>query len=281
MRSAATTRNRQHESHIEATVIDVARQIVFMAIAALLYFGVRAVTKSRTSVAIDHGNDLLAFERRLHLDVEVWLQHQILDSHVLVTAANWVYMFGHWPVIITAFVWLYSRHRDEYRLLRNAMFISGAIGLVIFWRYPVAPPRLTTDLLVDTVAKYSHTYRRLQPPSIEDRYASLPSLHLGWNLLVGLAVARSARHRIVRLLGAISPMVMAAAVVVTANHYIVDVLLGAAVALLGFLVSMHITPLISEAVSGRRLHSLETTSERSPEGVAGETTEWRRTSTSG
>jgi hypothetical protein len=220
-------------------VADPLREVVLLIGAALAYFGVRALTKSDQALAVAHADAVVAFERHLYIQVEGNLQQLIVDNHALVTVANWYYIFGHWPVILASFIWLYAFHRDAYRHLRDAMFISGLIGLVIFWRYPVAPPRLADIGLVDTVTQYSHTYRVLQPPAIEDRFASLPSLHVGWNLLVGITLATMARHRIVRVVAALSPLAMAAAVVLTANHYIVDVLLGGSVALLGLVVSFH------------------------------------------
>ncbi len=223
--------------------IDLARQVLLLAGAASLYFGVRALTVGSTALAVAHADAILALEQRLHIGIEGTLQGLVIGHHPLVTAANWVYIFGHWPVIVATFLWLYTRHRDDYRRLRNAMFVSGAIGLVIFWAYPVAPPRLTPGSgLIDTVTEYSHTYRVLQPPAIEDRYASLPSLHVGWNLLVGFTLAMTVRRRGAVVVAALSPLAMAAAVVLTANHFVVDVVLGATIALFGLAVSMRITP---------------------------------------
>ncbi|MEZ5406614.1 MAG: phosphatase PAP2 family protein [Acidimicrobiales bacterium] len=233
---------RARAATVERGLTGVVRQILLIAGAALAYFGVRALTKSDRTLAIEHAHTLVAFETRLHLHQEGLLQGLIIDHHALVTAANWYYIFGHWPVILASFIWLYACHRDTYTRLRNAMFVSGAIGLVIFWRYPVAPPRLADIGLVDTVTLYSHAYRVLQPPAVEDRFASLPSLHLGWNLLVGIALARTARHRATRTIAALSPLAMAAAVVLTANHYLVDVLAGAAVALVGLVVAVRLEP---------------------------------------
>lgn len=230
---------------IGASTVDVAdllRQVVLLITGALLYFGVRAVTKGEKALAIVHADALFSLERRLHIDWEGALQGRIIDNHMLVSVANWVYIFGHWPVIVVTFAWLYTRHRPQYRHLRNAMFISGAIGLLIFWLYPVAPPRLASTNLVDTVTQYSHTYRVLQPPNIENKYASLPSLHVGWNLLVGITVAMTARRRVLGAIAAVSPVAMAVAVVVTANHFVVDVVIGAALALVGLLASRKITP---------------------------------------
>ncbi|MFV2038637.1 MAG: phosphatase PAP2 family protein, partial [Acidimicrobiales bacterium] len=60
-----------------------------------------------------------------------------------------------------------------------------------------------------------------------------PSLHVGWNLLAGLVLFNSLRGSLLRFLPLISPVMMTMAVVFTANHYVVDVIAGAVVALGG------------------------------------------------
>ncbi|MDJ0768207.1 MAG: phosphatase PAP2 family protein [Ilumatobacter sp.] len=211
----------------------VAAQFGLVGAAILLYFGVRGMTQGDVDEAVAHGHDLLRFESALGLDVEEHLQDAVLAHDALVTAANWVYIWGHWPVIVATLVWLARRHRDHYRLLRDAMFVSGAIGLVVFALYPVAPPRLLGIGMTDTVTELSNSYRVLQPPSLVNRYAALPSLHVGWNLLVGVTVAGVARGRLGRAFAIGGPIAMTAAVVLTANHYVVDAVAGAAVALVG------------------------------------------------
>src|SRR6185312_9767346 len=114
-----------------------------------------------------------------------------------------------------------------YFRLRNAMLISGAIGLVIFTLFPLAPPRLAELGLVDTVTRSSDAYRVLQPTMFTNQYAAMPSLHVGWDLLVGLAILAAARGPLLRAFGAVMPVLMVAAVVLTANHYIVDAIAGA------------------------------------------------------
>jgi hypothetical protein len=144
---------------------------------------------------------------------------------------NWIYIWGHWPVIITTLVWLAVQHGPAYRLTRDTMLLSGAIGLVVFALFPVAPPRLMDIGLVDTVTEYSDAYRVLQPPGFVNQYAALPSLHVGWDLLIGIAIFKCARHVWVRSMGLVLPPLMAVAVVASANHYVVDVLAGVAVVL--------------------------------------------------
>jgi hypothetical protein len=211
----------------------LARQFALVAGAALAYFGVRGLTEGKVGRAEENAAHLLRLERFLGIDVEHGLQHLLFDTDVLITLANWVYIWMHWPVVAITLFWLLFRHRDDYELLRNAMFISGAIGLIIFATFPVAPPRLFGLEYVDTVTEQSHSYRVLQPPALVNKYAAVPSLHFGWNLLVGITWARVGGTWRWRAAGIVMPIAMAWAVVATANHWVLDVFVGGLVALSG------------------------------------------------
>lgn len=234
------------DRHRIAGLLELGRQFVFIAAAVVLYFGVRGRTQGDAEKAVLSGLEVLAFERSLGLDLERWAQGLIIEHAWLVTSANWIYIWGHWPLIAVTLVWLHRADRREFLLIRNAMFISGAIGLVIFATYAVAPPRLVDNDFLDTVTQRSDAYRILQPPSLVNKYAAIPSLHVGWNLLVGIAWYRVARSDLGRVFGIVSPILMAIAVVVTANHYVIDGLLGSALALFGLALSHLITPRIVE-----------------------------------
>jgi membrane-associated phospholipid phosphatase len=211
---------------------------VGVALAIAFYFRVRGLTAAQPDVALDHAHQVLALEARLGIDVEHQLQDVATSRDWLTDAANWVYIWGHWPVIITVMVWLALRHRRHFLRLRNAMMVSGGVGLVVFATYPVAPPRLTALGYVDTVTERSEAYRILQPPAFVNPYAAMPSLHVGWDLLVGIAVASAAGSVLLRWVGRLMPLLMAAAVVLTANHYLVDGVAGAALALAGLAVAV-------------------------------------------
>ncbi len=221
--------------------IELAKQIALVGCAVLFYFGVRGVTEGSVSEAIQHGRDVLALEQRLGIAFEPGLQGRIAGHRTLTTLANWIYIWGHWPVIICTLIWLHERHRYHYLLLRNAMFISGAIGLAIFASYPVAPPRLIDSGFVDTISQFSTSYRVLQPPSLINKYAAIPSLHVGWNLLVGVALWQASQRWHIRIPALASPILMTAAVLLTANHYLLDTIAGATVALIGFAISRRVT----------------------------------------
>jgi membrane-associated phospholipid phosphatase len=217
----------------------VLRQFGAVLLGVFVYFRVRGLTSAKPRVALDHANDVLAFEHRFGLDQEHHFQSLTQgNTDALVDIANWIYIWGHWPVIIVVMVWLAMRHRVIFLRLRNAMFVSGAIGLVIFATYPVAPPRLTMLGYIDTVTQRSEAYRYLQPPAFVNPYAAMPSLHVGWDLLVGIAVATAASSVVLKWIGCLMPVLMALAVVLTANHYIIDGIAGAALALFGLAVAV-------------------------------------------
>lgn len=116
-------------------------------------------------------------------------------------------------------------------MLRNAFLVSGSAGLVVFALFPVAPPRLYDGTFVDTVTEYSRAYRVLQPPALVNQYAALPSFHFGWNLLIGLGIVRCAPWRWLKATGIVAPGLMGLATILTANHYLLDLVVGAAMAL--------------------------------------------------
>lgn len=205
--------------------------LVISAVAA--YFGVRGATEGSAALAVDHAQVIVGWEKALGIYVERAMQEPFAASAQLATLANWVYIWGHWPVIAGTMLWTGVYHRDTFLRLRDAMLVSGILGMVVFVAYPVAPPRLAGLGLTDTVTERSLSYRVLQPPAFVDQYAAMPSLHAGWNLLVGMAIVAAASSVALRVFGFVMPALMAVAVVVTANHFILDVVAGVALVLVG------------------------------------------------
>jgi len=210
--------------------------------AILLYFLVRGLVDARASDAFANAQRIIDLEKRLGIFVEIDLQEKLLRSGAIKTLVNWIYIWMHWPVVIATIIWLVtSRPRERYRIYLNAFLLSAAIGMVIFALYPVAPPRLMPELgLEDTVTLHSHSYRVLQPPGLTNPFAAMPSLHFGWNLLVGIAIVREARHPLARSFGFIMPALMLTAIVLTANHYILDGVVGGVLTTLCLLIAMRI-----------------------------------------
>ena len=220
-------------AHPGAAVRSIGFEVAVVLAGIVTYFGIRGQTAASPEEAVDHAHDIVALERTLALDHEAWLQDLVVPSDAMSTFFNWIYIWGHWPVIVVTLLWLALRHRTVYLRLRNGMLVSGGLGLLVYTTYPVAPPRLAGLGFVDTVTERSQAYRVLQPPAFVNQYAAMPSLHVGWDLLVGLAVLSAATTAWLRAVGRTMPLLMAVATVATANHYLLDVLAGIAFALVG------------------------------------------------
>jgi hypothetical protein len=146
---------------------------------------------------------------------------------------NYVYIYGHLPVIIMVAIWLYTAHRPSYAFFRNAFLLSGLIALIDFSAVPLAPPRYMPEFgFVDTIV-HAKSYYVLQSPKIVNQYAAMPSLHFGWDLLVAVAVGANTGSRWVRRVTYVLPLVTLGGIVLTANHYFLDAVAGAAVAGVG------------------------------------------------
>ena len=210
------------------------REVAIIGLAVFLYFFVRGLMHGQEHRAYANAGRLIDVERTLGFFWEPSLQEWALRFGWLGTLANWMYIWGHWPVIVATLVWLLVKHGDRYPVYRNALLISGSIGLVVFTLFPMAPPRFMVDWgFIDTVTLHSNSYRVMQPPSLVNQYAAMPSLHAGWDLLMGIAIVSHASRRAVRAIGFVLPVLMYLAIVLTANHYFMDGVVGATVALVG------------------------------------------------
>ena len=207
------------------------RQGLLLAGAVAVYFLVRSVTTGRASVAEDNAWFVVELERSLGLFVERDVQAFVLQQDWVVPVFNGIYIYGHWPVIAAVLGWLAWRRRDAFVVYRNVLLVSGLVGMLIVATFPVAPPRLMDLGFVDTVTLRAEAYRVLQPPSLTNQYAAMPSFHVGWDLLVGIALVREGGRTWTRVLGTALPLLMLLTVVVTGNHYLVDAIVGDAIVL--------------------------------------------------
>jgi hypothetical protein len=212
-------------------------EAVILVAAYLSYEGVRRLVASEPQEAFHHATSIIRLEQRMGIFYEPHLQSLVVGHHWLVTLFNWVYVWGYLPVICLAGIYLYLFHRSFYTRYRNAFLLSGAAGLTVFALLPVAPPRMLPEFgFVDTVHVNSAFYRHFHDSGLVNEFAAVPSFHFGWILLVGLALIQTSRRAAVRAFGVLLPLLMLAAIVLTANHYVLDAAVGAAIVLVALVV---------------------------------------------
>lgn len=187
---------------------------------------------------------LLDLERRSGIAVESDLQRSWLGQGLPGAVLTAAYGLLYWPFLASAAVITFWRHRPSFRLLRNAIAISGAIGLVVIVAFPVAPPRLLPGF-DDHMAAAPLIGSLAHPSGIINPYAAMPSFHVGWVLVGALALGPLAP----RWWRMVPPAAMSIAVVTTGNHFVVDVLAGLA---LGSLAWWLASPMQRALVDARR-----------------------------
>lgn len=206
------------------------------AIGYLVYSLTCGAVHQHQALALANAGRIIGFERSIGLLVEHQLQAPVLANGLVLQMFNGIYMWGHLPLVLAVAVWLFAYHRAQYRVIRNAVLISGGLALIVFYLFPLAPPRLVPSLgLVDTAALISPVYDTVEPKIFFNPYAAMPSMHIGWDLLMGIALVWCSTHRSLRWFGALLPLGMLVAIVVTGNHYVVDGFAGALFGLAGLL----------------------------------------------
>ena len=216
------------------------REVALVAVGLLVYFLVRGNVTEREALATRNALAVIDAEKALGIFWEPRLQSWVLDSAFQVRFWNWVYFWAHAPAIVIVGLWLLWRHWPTYQVIRNAFLVSAVIGLVCYYLYPVAPPRLMPGHgFVDTMLLYSTTsYQAQSLKPFVNPYAAMPSLHFGWSFLLGVGVWLVWRDWRGVALGLLLPVSMGLAIVLTANHYILDGVAGFAVCLVGLAIAV-------------------------------------------
>ncbi|MEP6761971.1 MAG: phosphatase PAP2 family protein, partial [Sporichthyaceae bacterium] len=196
-----------------------------------VYDVVRAAADTRAATAIRYGEGLLRLEAVGRLDVERRANHWLVAHPAVSLPTSYVYEYAHITVTLAVLTWVWWRRADLYRSARNALVLTNVVGLAVFYLFPVAPPRLLpgggfVDVLADAGFGTTHG-----GPVAADQYGAMPSLHLAWAVwsavLVGWLLGTTMQRRLLLLY----PLLVTAVVVVTANHYLLDAVVGTALAL--------------------------------------------------
>jgi hypothetical protein len=214
--------------------LDVLRQVSLFGLAYMAYRLVRGIVEGDANEAFTHSRELISLERTLHLFVEPSIQAWASGSHVLMVVTSWIYVNAQTSVTVGALVYLYVRHNKNFYFVRNMFMFAMAIALIGYAVFPTAPPRFMPEWgFVDSVADFTGV--RVDGASstvnaLTNLYAAVPSMHVAFALMIGGTLSRLSHSRVVKVLWWCYPVLMAFVIIVTANHFIFDALLGAATA---------------------------------------------------
>lgn len=203
-----------------------------------LYEVVRGFGDASFEAARSNTADIVALERSLGVYGERGLQQLAERVPGLPALLGFAYITLHIVVTAAVLVWVYRSHRDRFPVVRTTLIASTALSLAIYVLYPAAPPRLANLGFADTVTKHAGLNMSSDLlGSLYNPFAAVPSLHFGYALLVGAAVAAYARRRVWRVAGAAYPLAMLGIIVATGNHFFFDAAAGGAVVVTGWAIT--------------------------------------------
>jgi hypothetical protein len=204
-------------------------ELLTIAWLAWVYDAITNLAHLRLGAALANARGVLHLEQTLHIDPEHALDGWLAGHHTLGTVLSAYYDNAHWGFTLALLGWLWWRRADLYRPLRNSLVLVNLLGFIVFWRYPVAPPRMLggfTDVISTNAVGPDFHDGALA--SHANELAAMPSLHMAWAAWCGLVLWRLSGRRTVRALALLYPCVTAFVVMATGNHFVLDLLAGLA-----------------------------------------------------
>jgi hypothetical protein len=204
-------------------------ELLTIAWLAWVYDAITNLAHLRLQAALANGRGVLHLEQSLNIDPELTLDRWLAHHHTLGTVLSAYYDNAHWGFTLALLGWVWWKRADLYRPLRNSLVLVNLIGFVVFWRYPVAPPRMLAGF-IDVISANSvgPNFHGGALASNANELAAMPSLHMAWAAWCALALWRISERRWVRALALLYPCMTAFAVIATGNHYVIDLLAGLA-----------------------------------------------------
>jgi len=214
------------------------QELLGLALLYAIYEVVRGVGGENWVAALAHTDEIVAFEQQLGLYVEQGVQESVSGLAGMPALLGVLYVGLHFLGTAAAIFWVHRRHPEAYPVVRTTLVAATAIALVGYIAYPAAPPRLSDLGFADTVTE--STGLNLSSDLLGSFYnpiAAVPSLHFGYAVIVGAALAALAGRRFVRVAGALYPMLMLYVIVATGNHFFFDAAAGGLTVVLGWIMA--------------------------------------------
>jgi hypothetical protein len=209
-------------------------ELLFFLAAYLLYIGARWVFAGDPGTARSHALSIVAFEQSLGVAVEGSVQ-RALDAPAVSWLLSNVYMAAQLVVLPGSLFALYRWARPVYTRLRATVLATWMIAVPIHGLWPVAPPRLASIGIADTVSAQLVSLSG-HSTVFYNAFAAVPSLHVGFAFAISIALAFALPRWWAKTLVLLWGPLVTLAVVATGNHFLFDAAAGLVVTGAGFAV---------------------------------------------
>ena len=211
--------------------LDALRQVLLFVVAYYAYRYTRGLVDDPRSatVAFQNARSIIHIEQTLGLFVEPSVQAWSASVPVLQDFTSWMYINAQSTITLAALIYLYLFHNASFYFVRNMFVVAWIIAIIGYILLPTAPPRFLPEWgFFDSVAQFTGISQdSVTVNALFNPYAAVPSMHVGFALMIGIPLAKLSRHRVTRIAWALYPLLVTFVIVATANHFIADAVLGA------------------------------------------------------
>ena len=203
--------------------------LVYVFSRGLVYDSVR-------EAGIINGGRIAELQRQLWFLWEPgWQAWAIEHVKPIVVFLNWTYILTYWPVILGLAIFLFLRNRRQYYYYRTVVLLNLIAALLTFMLFPVASPFAIPGAgLMDTIQAFGPAIYGSDTMAIfYNTSAAMPSLHFSWTVILGVYWWRSLPGGF-KAAGLVYPALTLSAITITGNHFILDAIVGGALAALSF-----------------------------------------------
>ena len=207
----------------------VIKNLLIIAVVFGFYLIVRSFSANNFGDAFSNARSVLSFQRSLGVPSEYTVQKMFVDNLNVARIFNTYYMYAHFVGTLSFLVVSYLWNQTVFCRIRDLLIGVTVVGGIVHLAYPLAPPRMLGGF-IDFGKVVGPDPYQTGVSEFANQIAAMPSLHVAWAVIVSYGIYLLLGKWGVA--GYLHAVFTALVVVVTGNHYWMDV----AVALLIFAV---------------------------------------------
>jgi hypothetical protein len=189
----------------------------------LAWHAVRIPLEGSVPVAMDNARSLLAVERALHVDVEGSVMDAVGDVRGLL---HFAYQHVHLPLLFGFLAVARLAAPAKYPLVRLTLFLSFVPSALLIGLLPVAPPRWLPEL-GSAGPPAQHELTATTTELVQNSTAAITSQHFGYAFLVAAGSLWLWPRSWLARATVLYPAFVFVVILGTANHYVLDCVIGA------------------------------------------------------
>ena len=214
------------------------RELALVVVFDLVYEWTSDFAGESRNLAYHHALDQIRIERAVGLFQERTIQQWALHSKLLIELGDLFYATVHFILPVVALLWVFRVDQDRYLRWRDTLAWTTGIALACFAVFPLMPPRMLPAHygIVDTMVKIGGlgSWDTVLLKDAGNQFAAMPSLHISWALWAVLALLPTVKRPWLKVLLLLDPLATVGSILITGNHYVLDIFGGVAVLAIGY-----------------------------------------------